>query len=89
MRSETMLIALDKQINAELYSSFLYLAMAADFESKSLTGFAHWMTEQAKEEYGHAMKIYGYIHDQMGRVTLQAIDAPPGEWDNEIGRAHV
>jgi ferritin len=84
MLSDKMQDALNKQINAELYSSYIYLAMSAYFESINLSGFAHWMRVQSREEMGHAMKIYGYIHGRRGRVTLQAIDTPPAEWDSPL-----
>ena len=58
MIKEKMQNALNKQINAELYSSYLYLSMSAYFESIYLRGFAHWMRVQAKEEVGHVMRIY-------------------------------
>ncbi len=72
--------ALNAQMNLELSSSYLYLAMAAYFESENLTGFAHWMKVQSGEEYGHAMKIFGYINQRNGRVNLSKIDAPKSEW---------
>ncbi len=78
--SKKMEEALNKQVNAELFSSYLYLAMAADFEAKNLPGFAHWLKLQAKEENGHALKLYEYINDRRSRVTLAAIAAPPAEW---------
>ena len=80
MLSKKMEEALNKQVNAELFSSYLYLAMAADFEAKNLPGIAHWLGLQAKEENGHGMKFYGYINDRRGRVTLAAIAAPQAEW---------
>ena len=49
--------ALNVQMNLELSSSYLYLSMAAYFESENLNGFSHWMKVQSGEEYGHAMKI--------------------------------
>lgn len=82
--SKKMQEALNEQINLELYSSYVYLSMAAYFEDCSLEGFARWMGEQAKEETGHAMKIYGYINARQGRVTLKAIDAPPAEWESPM-----
>jgi len=72
--------ALNAQMNMELSSSYLYLAMAAYFESENLSGFAHWMKVQSGEEYGHALKIYGYINQRNGRVNLAKIDAPKSEW---------
>ena len=77
MLSQSMQKALNKQINDEIFSSYLYLAMATHFQAANLPGFAHWMSIQSKEEYGHAMKLYGYIHDRNGRVTLDAIAKPP------------
>ena len=72
--------SLNAQMNFELSSSYLYLAMAAYFEAENLNGFAHWMKLQSGEEYGHAMKIYGYINQRNGRVNLAKIDAPKSEW---------
>lgn len=84
MISKKMEAALNKQINAEFYSSYLYLSMATDFESKNLEGFANWMKVQAQEEWGHGMRIYNYVNEQQGRVTLGAIDAPQAEWDSAL-----
>ena len=72
--------ALNKQINAELYSEYLYLAMAAYFESLNWRGMAGWMVAQAGEERGHAMRIYKFVNDRAGRVTLEAIEKPKTEW---------
>jgi ferritin len=84
MISKKMQDALVGQINAELYSAYLYLAMAAEFESQNLKGMAHWMELQAKEETGHAKKLYDFVNDRGGRVTLKAIDAPPSEWKTPV-----
>jgi len=81
---EKVLKAVNKQVNAELYSSYLYLAMSAYFESVNLPGFAGWMQVQANEERNHAMKFYKYIFDRGGKVTLMAIDAPPDEWKSPL-----
>lgn len=62
--------ALNKQINAELFSSYLYLSMAAYFEAEDLKGMAHWMLVQADEEKAHAMRIFDLVNDRGGRVTL-------------------
>lgn len=80
MISKKMQDALIDQINAELYSAYLYLAMAAEFESKNLKGMAGWMEVQAKEETAHAKRLYDFVNNRGGRVTLKAIDAPPLEW---------
>jgi len=72
--------ALNDQIRKEFYSSYLYLSMAAQFESMNLKGFAHWMQVQAGEETKHGMKIYRHVIERGGRVVLQPIDAPPPNW---------
>jgi ferritin len=76
--------ALNGQLNAEYYSSYLYLSMAAYFESIDLPGFANWMRVQEQEEKFHALKFYDYLIERGGRVTLQAIDAPPTEWSSPM-----
>ena len=82
MKSSKVEQALNKQINAELYSSYLYLSMAAFFESNDLQGFAKWFRLQADEEYAHGMKIFDYIHDIGGKVTLSEIKGPKTGWDS-------
>lgn len=84
MLSKKMEDAMNKQVNAEFYSSFLYLSMSADFEVKNFLGFAKWMKIQAQEEYEHAMKFYNHIIERGGRVKLAVIDAPEIEWDTPI-----
>jgi len=84
MISKKMQNAINGQINAELYSAYLYLSMSADFSSKNLPGFANWMKIQAQEELGHAMKLYNFIEERLGRVTLKAIDAPATQWDSPL-----
>ena len=80
MVSKKMIDALNNHMNEEFYSSYLYLAMAAHFEDKNLNGFAHWFKLQSQEEYGHAMKFYGYINQVRGKVNLKAIKAPKSSW---------
>lgn len=84
MLKQTVQDAMNAQIKHELYSAYLYLAMAAYFESEDLTGFAHWMEMQAAEEQEHAMKFYGFINERGGRVTLHAIDQPPADFDSVL-----
>jgi len=80
MLSEKMQAALNGQLNAELYSSYLYMSMNAYFKSVNLDGFANWMYYQAQEELTHAMKFYDFINSRGGRVKLAQVDAPPSEW---------
>jgi ferritin len=82
MQNEKIQEALNKQLNAELYSSYLYLSMSAYFSSVELSGFANWMRVQAQEELMHAMKFYDYINERGGRVTLTEIEAPQTEWES-------
>ncbi len=84
MLNKKMQDALNKQMNAELYSAYLYLSMSAYFESKNLAGCAHWMRLQAQEETGHAMKFFTYINDRGGRVLLGKVDAPKSEWKSVV-----
>ena len=84
MLSKKMQDALNKQVNAEIYSAYMYQSMAAWFEAKALRGFANWMNCQAKEEMVHAFKLYDHINERSGRVTLTAIKAPPTEWDSPV-----
>ena len=76
--------ALNKHANAEFYSSYLYLSMSAYFQSINLTGFAHWMRVQAREELAHAMKFYDHVIERGGRVSLQVVDAPAAQWDSPL-----
>jgi ferritin len=84
MLSDKMQDALNAQINAELYASYLYLSMAAYFEAQNLMGFANWMHVQSREETGHAMKFYDFVYDRRGRVTLKPIDGPKTEWKSAL-----
>ncbi len=74
--------ALNKQLNEELYASYLYLSMSAWCQSQGLNGIAHWMQLQSQEEYGHAMRIFNYINDRNGKVILAEIKAPAVDWDS-------
>lgn len=84
MISKSMQDAINDQINKELYSSYLYLSMAAYFEDRNLAGFGQWMHIQDGEERGHAMKLYGHLIDRGGRVMLKAIAAPETEWKSSL-----
>ncbi len=84
MLSQKLQAALNDQINAELASAYLYLAMAAHFEAGNLTGSARWMRRQAREEVSHAMKIFDFVSDRDGRVTLAAIAQPPGQFASAL-----
>ncbi|MFH1731598.1 MAG: ferritin [Planctomycetota bacterium] len=89
MLSETMTAALNKQINAEMYSAYLYQSMATWALDQGLKGLANWMDCQAKEEMVHAFKLYNFIAERGGRVLLTAIDGPPADWDSPVAVAET
>lgn len=76
--------AFNDQIKHELHSAYIYLAMAAYFETKNLSGFAHWMKIQYKEEVAHAMKMFEFLNDRGQRVILQAIPQPILEFNSSL-----
>jgi len=84
MLSAKMQDSLNKQINEEYYSSYLYLAMAAYLDDMNLDGSAHWMRMQAQEEYQHAMKIFDYVSARGGRVELFTIEQPQKDWETPL-----
>jgi len=84
MINEKIEKALNEQINAELYSSYLYLSMSAYFDTKSLGGFSNWMKIQAQEEISHAMIMFNYVAERGGRVTLKTIEGPKTEWASPL-----
>ncbi|MDE6383006.1 MAG: ferritin [Paramuribaculum sp.] len=72
--------ALNEQINAELWSAYLYLSMAMNFEAAGRPGIANWFKIQFQEEQAHAQIFINYVNQRGGRVVLKAIDAVPTEW---------
>lgn len=82
MISEKTVEALNSQINAELFSAYLYLSMSAYSESVGLKGAANWFFVQAQEEMAHAQRFYNYVNSQGGRVILQAIEQPASEFNS-------
>ena len=84
MLSERMTEALNKQINNEIYSAYLYLSMSAHSTFVGLKGFANWFMVQYQEEMVHAMKIYDYINGQGGQVKLMAVAQPPTEFGSPL-----
>ncbi|HWQ20301.1 MAG TPA: ferritin, partial [Methanotrichaceae archaeon] len=75
--------ALNGQLNAELYSSYLYLSMSAYFQSINMPGSASWMRVQAGEELVHSMKFYDYISSN-GKVMLAPVAGPQTSWDSPL-----
>ncbi|OGX23911.1 MAG: ferritin [Omnitrophica WOR_2 bacterium GWF2_38_59] len=73
---------INEQITKEYYSSYLYLSMAAYFESMGLTGFTAWMKIQAEEEMIHMRMFFTYVNERGGRVILESIDKPPADFES-------
>ena len=86
MISNKMAQRLNEQINFEFYSSYAYLAMSAYCQGLGFTGFANWFAVQAREEWGHGMKIYNYLYDQDQNVTLLTIKQPQAAFES-VGHA--
>jgi ferritin len=84
MLKEKVLKALNDQINAEQYSAFLYLSMSAWLEDKGLPGFANWMYVQYQEELTHANKIFKYVVERSGKVTMKGIEQMPVEFESVL-----
>jgi ferritin len=78
--NKTIEAALNDQIQVELHSAYIYLAMSAHFETQAMPGCAAWMRFQAQEEVGHAMRLFSFVNDRGGRVILKAIDQPEAEY---------
>jgi ferritin len=84
MLSKKMEAAFNDQINAELFSSYLYLSMSSFFTDANLSGFAHWMGIQVQEENAHAMMMFNFVHERGGKVTLKSIEQPESAWADTI-----
>lgn len=81
--------AINDQIQAEMYSSYLYHSMSTYLESITMPGFAHWMRVQTREEQEHAMKLYRYVVERGGRVKLQAIQQPQVDFESVLAVAEM
>ena len=84
MISEKLQAAFNFQINKELYSEYLYLAMKAYFQELNLLGFVNWFDVQVQEERAHAMGMYNYLNERNGKIELAAIDKPVVEGNTPL-----
>ncbi len=75
---------LNEQVKNEINAGYIYLSMAAWFESKNLPGFAGWMKAQHREEMSHAMKIFDYMADRGSKVVLLAIPEPKADFSSAM-----
>ena len=76
--------ALNAQINAEMWSAYLYLSMAAYCHANGNPGMGNWFQVQFQEEQDHAKIMFNYIIQRGGHVELKAIDAVPTTWENPL-----
>ena len=76
--------ALNQQINKEMYSAYLYMAMSSFSDFKGLKGFSNWFYVQYQEEMEHAMRIYQYIQGQGGQVELMAVEKPAKDFGSPM-----
>jgi ferritin len=84
MFSPSLQVGFNEQIQKEFYSSYLYLAMAAHFESVNLPGFASWMKKQSDEERSHGMRLWEHVYDRGAKVELKAIEQPPSSFGKPL-----
>lgn len=80
--NQTVLEAINRQINAELSASYSYLAMSAYCQNLNFPGFATWLRIQSTEEYGHAMRLFDFLLDRGAPVELKAIVKPAAEFSS-------
>ncbi len=84
MISKKLEDAINYQINRELFSEYYYLSMASYFSSVGLSGFENFFLVQVEEERFHAMKMYKFLNEKGGKVTLQAIEEPKTEFKSPL-----
>lgn len=80
--SQKLASAFNEQVNAEMWSSNLYLSMAVYFKKMGLNGFAHWMEKQAAEESDHARKMIDYAIERGGDIMIGQVNVVPTAWGN-------
>lgn len=76
--------AINEQINAEVWSAYMYLSMSAYFASEGLNGFANWMRVQWQEELSHALKFFDYLVERGVQPILKPIDKVPDKWNSTL-----
>ena len=84
MLSQGIQEAINDQIHHEFHSAYVYLSMSAYLEAANFTGFAKWMRVQATEEVNHAMRLFDYVNDRNGKVTLKALEQPPTNFKSAL-----
>ncbi len=85
MISKTLQTTINNQIQAEIFSSYLYLSMSAYCEMNNFLGASKWFKMQSEEEWAHAMKFYNFLLERGGKVTLKAVEEPQHDFKSLIG----
>lgn len=84
MMSRELFKAINDQINAELWSAYLYLSMSMDCEAKGYKGIANWFYVQFQEEQDHARIFMNYLNSRDEKVVLLPIAEVQTEWDSVL-----
>lgn len=84
MVSKKLETALNKQVNAEFWSAYLYLSMSAHFANEGLPGVANWFKIQFQEEQDHALKFMNYLIAKGNKVELKPIEKVPTSWKSVL-----
>lgn len=84
MLSKKLHDAINAQINAEMWSAYLYLSMSVDAAIKGHKGIANWFSVQFKEEQDHAQIFINYLNSRGCKVELAAIDAVKTSWETPL-----
>lgn len=82
--NQQVLDGFNRQINREFFAAYLYLAMSAEFDRRSLDGFAAWMRAQAREELDHAMRLVDHVLERGAKVELDAVAKPEADFDTPL-----
>ena len=84
MLSENLKNAINAQINAEMWSAYLYLSMSMDAEAKGHKGVANWFYIQFREEQDHARIFMNYLNSRDEKVQLMPVESVPTEWNSVL-----
>lgn len=84
MIKKRMQEAINEQINEEISSAYIYLAIASSFYDQNFDGFAKWMRAQAQEEVEHAMRLFEFLVERGGRVILESVEKPNTTWNSPL-----
>lgn len=84
MLKPRVLKVINEQINAEIWSAYMYLSMSSYFAAEGLNGFANWMKIQWQEELTHGLKFFDYLLERGEQPILKPITEVPAKWDSPL-----